>query len=230
VICWYKDTDGFPGTWETHVECPDQSSPLTIDKCVCWTDMVAVGGKCGPDDKAAQDGQVPPAPPVPEGAAPPAGRAPPPRAGNPQDPCLDHPATVDAQPDAARCPLSWRAWDIRRYLHVERHVSLRALQGSAVAVGKGWIKGGEVILIGTNDLRIWALMREPRMPLAAGEGFGSAPTSGEHAEDAVVRAFQARGVDRAKGVIIGSDPRGCDRCTGRYAAHAWVRHERPTLP
>jgi hypothetical protein len=58
VRCSYKDSDGAPGEWETHVECPDDSSVEEIDKCVCWGDKVASGNTCVDPDKAKQQGQV----------------------------------------------------------------------------------------------------------------------------------------------------------------------------
>lgn len=130
-----------------------------------------------------------------------------------------------------RCPLSWRAWDVRRYLYVERGVSLRELQHSAIAVGSGIVKGKTAVYIGTNDARIDAMLRSPRLPLQQGEELAFSPRKGEHAEQTVERMFAARGVDMSRGVIIGSDPKGCEgRCTPRYQAHNWIRHERPTEP
>ena len=55
------------------------------------------------------------------------------------------------------------------------------------------------------------------------------PQGGQHAEDTVEAKFVSLKVAQTKdAVTIGSDPKACeDRCTPRYSAHAWAKHERP---
>jgi hypothetical protein len=57
VRCAYRDKDGDSSSWETQVLCPDQSSPLALDKCSCWGDKVASGNACV--DKGEERSQRP---------------------------------------------------------------------------------------------------------------------------------------------------------------------------
>lgn len=219
--------------------CPSNSSEASIQgttrldvvRCLCDSGYQAVGEKCtsGPTADAgagtvqsppAQSPSSPPPPGKPSGAATPVGN----------DPCLDKPATVEAEPNKARCPLSWRAWDVRRYLHVQRGKSVVELQKSAVAVGEGKVNGKLVRYITTNNVKLDQFMRNPKIPLLADEDLGFPPRGKEHAEQAAERTFEAKGVDKLIGVKMESDPKGCsENCTPRYQNHSWIHHERPTL-
>ena len=147
------------------------------------------------------------------------------------DPCLSSARSKNAEPNQAICPRSWRAWSIKSELHRKNPGKwpVVKLQQSAIAVSEGVTKAKRrVVLITTNNKELDAALRERRaFTNEPGEELGYGPQPGEHAEDVAVRWFEDAGVDRNKGVDMGTEPKACrDKCAINYARHPWIRHER----
>lgn len=151
---------------------------------------------------------------------------------NPNDPCLDKPTRAeDPEPNKTRCPLSWRAWDLKREIHVKFGMSIVSLERQTIAVSDGFIQDKKIRLITTNDTSLWSKLREwaksKAITLLADEQISwVGPQEGEHAEDSAKRNFEMKGVDKLKTIRMGSDPKACPTCSATYANIPWISHER----
>lgn len=147
------------------------------------------------------------------------------------DRCLDDPAN-NREPNSGRCPYSWRAFDIKRELHVRdpKKWPVIALLKTAIAVSEGVLVNGNkrVTIITTNNPRLHKALSEPNgWRRASGEELGFEPVAGEHAEDTAERTFATKGIKQGTRVRMGSDPQACeDKCSKNYKRHPWITHER----
>lgn len=225
VRCLWKrkegDTDGQTAVYVA-VKCPPNSNSTNPDalatmQCSCNNGFVSSGGKCvqgggGGSSTAAAAGTA---------------------SGNPRDPCLNQLKSVDAEPDRARCPLSWRAWSIKKEVFNwdPRKWNDRRLEYVAIAVTEGVLQNGKrVIVITTNNADLDADLRSKSnraFSLQPGEEMGFPPRTGEHAEDTAKRTLEARKVDKSRKSQMGTDPIACARCSATYGPqHPWITHER----
>jgi len=243
LVCSYKDEQGYKSTFTNEVQCPDNSSPVSLSKCLCWGEKVASGNTCvDPDAVKQQRGGG-------EGATASA-----PGSHNVNDRCLVGPAKSKtgeiSPPDRTKCPLSFRAWQIRMELGKRKVPSL----AGAIAVSEGFIqKRGKVTLITAFDPKIWSALTGfaggRAGVLLPNEVVGPNPegiaqphneknSRFEHAEDSALRWWKdkaaEKSLDVSKGVRMGTDPKACEWCTDEYELPrkdpknfpTWITHER----
>lgn len=149
------------------------------------------------------------------------------------DRCLFYEQAAGEEPDHQACPLTTKAWYIKRLLHVSdpRRWSVAKLQRAiTIAVNEGEFNGRKRQFVTTNNLEAHQAMQGL---MAGGWGnwnfaadLGLAPVEGEHAEDTAVRTFNARGGNKGQKLKIGSDPKPCAVCNSKYRDHSFVQLER----